>query len=209
MFSSAGDYDRFSELLEEGLTRNRVPLYSYCLMPNHWHLVLHAADGAQIASLMHWVTTKHARAWHTYRGTTGEGHLYQGRYKAFPVQTDQHFLVVCRYVERNPLRAGLVERAYDWRWSSHATHIGRRSSHATLKTASWPVARPHEWRDWVDLPQSESELAEIRAAIRRGTPFGDGPWQQRFAATVDPCSPRRRRGRPRKRGADHRSFSQR
>jgi putative transposase len=202
MFSSAADYNHFAELLAEGLSRDGVPLYAYCLMPNHWHLVLRVADAAQIAKLMHWVTTKHARAWHTYRGTTGEGHLYQGRYKAFSVQADQHFLVVCRYVERNPLRAGLVEHAYEWRWSSHARHIGRASSQATLRTDSWPVARPQEWREWVDLPQSESELAEIRTAIRRGTPFGDGSWRERFAATVDRCSPRRRRGRPRKQHAD-------
>jgi putative transposase len=202
MFTTAGDYDRFAELLAEGLTRAGVPLYAYCLMPNHWHLVLRAADGAQIGRLMHWVTTKHARAWHTYRGTTGEGHLYQGRYKAFSVQADEHFLVVCRYVERNPLRAGLVEHAHEWRWSSHASHIGRASSHATLTTASWPVARPHEWREWVDLPQSDSEVAEIRAAIQRGTPFGSSPWRERFGATADRGPPPRGRGRPRKRSAD-------
>lgn len=208
MFASAGDYDRFAELLAEGLTRDRVPLYAYCLMPNHWHLVLHAADSTQIARLIHWVTTRHVRAWHEYRGTAGEGHLYQGRYKAFPVQTDEHFIVLCRYVERNPVRAGLVERAYQWRWSSHAAHIGRTSSHLTLKTNSWPVPRPDEWGDWVDLPQSDSEVAEIRAAIRRGTPFGDGQWRERLGAKTSGGLSLRRRGRPRKQRADAQSVSQ-
>jgi putative transposase len=208
MFASSGDYARFAELLAEGLTRTAVPLYAYCLMPNHWHLVLRAADGKQLAGLMHWVTTKHANAWNAYRGMVGEGHLYQGRYKAFPVQADEHFLVVCRYVERNPLRAGLVERASDWTWSSHRAHIesgaGRASGPLTLTTSPWPVERPANWQNWVDLPQSDTEVAEIRTSLRRGAPFGAESWREEVAAKTGRKWSLPGRGRPRgKKSARH------
>jgi putative transposase len=176
MFAHGADYASFCDVLAEGLARERTPLYAWCLMPNHWHLVLRASDGANLARLMHWVTTKHAAAWHGYRETTGEGHLYQGRYKAFAIAADEHFLVVCRYVERNPVRAGLVEDAAAWRWSSHRAHVDH--PHATIipSVAEWPVRRPADWREWVDLPQSDSELAHVRASVRRGIPFGSARW---------------------------------
>jgi putative transposase len=171
-------------------------------MPNHWHLVLRAADGQQLSRLMHWVATKHATAWNAYRGIAGEGHLYQGRYKTFPVQTDEHFLVVCRYVERNPVRAGLVEHASEWKWSSHRAHIGCGAGRAiggvAPATSPWPVQRPADWQDWVDLPQSETELAGIRTSLRRGAPFGAESWRDEIAAKTGRKWSLRARGRPRK-----------
>jgi putative transposase len=202
IFANGGDYRRFVELLAEGLSREGTPLYAYCLMPNHWHLVLRAADGQQLARLMHWVATKHASAWNAYRGIVGEGHLYQGRYKTFPVQADEHFLVVCRYVERNPVRAGLVERASEWKWSSHRAHIWRGAGHeaggVALSTSPWPVQRPAEWQDWVDLPQSDTEIAEIRTSLRRGAPFGAERWREDVAAKTGRKWSFLARGRPRK-----------
>ena len=198
MFTRGGDYDSFADLLAEGLSRERVPLYAYCLMPNHWHLVLRVADGSNLARLMQWVTTKHAAAWHAYHQTTGEGHLYQGRYKAFPVQTDEHFLTLCRYVERNPVRAGLVERAAQWRWSSHRAHIGRGSGGIRLRTIEWPVPRPEAWREWVERPQTDAEVEAIRMAVRRGVPYGSDPWREMIAANTGRTWSLRPRGRPRK-----------
>ena len=212
MFASRGDYAHFVELLAEGLTRADVPLYAYCLMPNHWHLVLRAVDGKQLACLMRWVTTKHANAWNAYRGMVGEGHLYQGRYKVFPVQADEHFLVVCRYVERNPVRAGLVRHAADWRWSSHRAHIGngtdREPGRVALTTSPWPVERPAEWKDWVDLPQTDTELAEIRTSLRRGAPFGAESWREEVAVKTGRKWSSRPRGRPRGKKRCQAPFSQ-
>lgn len=198
MFSSAGDYDRFAHLLAEGLNRERIPLYAYCLMPNHWHLVLRVADGASLARLMRWVTTKHATAWHAYHQTIGEGHLYQGRYKAFVVQSDEHFLALCRYVERNPVRAALVEQAEHWRWSSHRAHIGRETRGLGLLTSEWPVGRPVDWREWVNRPQTDAEVDAIRTAVRRGVPYGTDAWRETIAASTGRTWSLRPRGRPRK-----------
>jgi len=95
-----------------------VSVLAYCVMPNHWHLLLWPSADGQLPAFMHWLTVTHVRRWHAHRHTEGRGHLYQGTYKSFPVQDDGHFLVVARYVERNALRANLVQRAQDWRWSS-------------------------------------------------------------------------------------------
>ena len=116
MFARPKDYREFLAILREGLKRHPVPLVAYCLMNNHWHLVVGPTGTALLSKLMHWVTTTHAVRLNLRQGRTGEGAVYQGRFKSFPVQHDAHFLTVCRYVEANALRAGLVPRAEAWRW---------------------------------------------------------------------------------------------
>jgi putative transposase len=93
-------------------------LLSYCLMPNHWHLVLWPRADGELSDFGHWLTLTHTQRWHAHYHNVGTGHLYQGRFKSFPVARDEHFLQLCRYVERNPLRAGLVRRAEAWQWGS-------------------------------------------------------------------------------------------
>jgi hypothetical protein len=95
---------------DDGLRRMRI--LAYCLMPNHWHFVLWPYDDGDLAAFMHRLTTTHVRRWHLHRHSVGAGHLYQGTFKSFPVQSDAHLLTVCRYVERNPVRARLVDRAF-------------------------------------------------------------------------------------------------
>ena len=118
LFEKDEDYAAFEQVLSEAHPRSPMRLLAYCLMPNHWHLVLWPRHDGELSRYMQWLTTTHMRRWHAHHGTRGTGALYQGRYKSFPVQEDGHFLVVCRYVERNALRAGLVERAEQWAWSS-------------------------------------------------------------------------------------------
>jgi putative transposase len=100
---------------------------AYVVMPNHWHLVLWPAADVQLSRFMQWLTLTHTRRWHIVRGTIGTGPLYQGRYKAIPIQSDEHLLTAMRYVERNPLRAGLIGRAQDWPWCSAASAHGGRA----------------------------------------------------------------------------------
>ena len=110
-------------------------------MPNHWHLVLWPRQDRDLSRFMGWLTLTHTQRWHAHRGTGGTGHVYQARFKSFPVQADEHFLTVCRYVERNALRAKLVKRAADWRWCSlwrrahgdeEAKGLRRQSRHSTI-----------------------------------------------------------------------------
>jgi putative transposase len=118
LFKEAGDYQSFERVLAEAQARSPVRLFSYCVMPTHWHLVLAPETDGGLSAFMAWLTMTHTQRWHTHHGSVGTGHLYQGRFKSFPIQEDDHFLAVCRYVERNPLRAGLVRRAEDWQWGS-------------------------------------------------------------------------------------------
>jgi putative transposase len=110
-------------------------------------------------------------AWHVAHGTVGRGHLYQGRFKTFPIQEDEHFLTACRYVERNALTAGAVERAQDWRWSSlWARRQGDEKLQALL--SRWPVPRPKDWLRFVNRPMTEREVDAIQTSISRNRPLG-------------------------------------
>jgi len=175
LFDGAADYEAFERVLSTALDRGDVALFAYCIMPNHWHLLLSAAREDGVSRFMHWLTTTHARRWQIYRELEGQGAVYQGRFKAIAVNSDHHFLCVCRYIERNPLRASLVDRAQDWRWCSlHRRHTESECPH--IKLAKWPVECPDNWIDLVNAPQTESEVQAIREAIRSGRPFGDESW---------------------------------
>src|SRR5580765_629246 len=106
LFHQDGDYRLFRTLLSSTLDRTPIRLFAYCVMPNHFHLVCAPETDGQLSDFMRLLTLVHSKRWHAARGSTGTGCVYQGRFKAFAVQTDGHFLTVCRYVERNPLRAG-------------------------------------------------------------------------------------------------------
>src|SRR5437660_12243822 len=118
LFQKDGDCAAFGRVLGEALEEHPTRLLAYCLMPNHWHLVLWPEQDGELTAFLRWLTHTHTMRWHAHYHTGGTGHVYQGRFKSFPVQEDEHFLAVCRYVERNALRANLVTRAQDWRWGS-------------------------------------------------------------------------------------------
>jgi putative transposase len=193
VFHKDEDFAAFVRLFEPACERLPMRLVGWCLMPNHFHLVLWPRGDGDLGRWMHWLLTSHVRRYHRHYG--GSGHVWQGRFKAFPVQRDEHFLAVLRYAERNPLRANLVDRAEDWQWSSLASR-GPKADCPFL--AASPVALPANWTTVVNRPQSEAELEAIRRSIARGTPFGAESWVKIAAkrlglqATIGP------RGRPRK-----------
>jgi len=144
------------------------------------------------------MTLTHTQRWHAHRGTTGWGHLYQGRFKSFPVQDDEHFYTMCRYVERNALRANLVERAEDWRWGSlYRWKYGTPAEKQLL--SSWPLPRLANWIEHVNKPLTTGELDAIRRSIRRGRPLGDSQWAENIARRLGLETTLRPRGRPKKR----------
>jgi len=124
-----------------------------------------------LARWMHWTFTTHVRWYHAKYSTTGR--VWQGRFKAFIVQEDHHLLTVMRYVERNALRANLVERAEDWEWGSLAW---RRSARPPVELAASPVSLPSYWRHLVNDAQTAAELDAIRACVNRQRPFGAPDW---------------------------------
>src|SRR5262249_12896987 len=152
----------------------------YCLMPNHWHFVLWPKKDHELTTFLRWLTHTHTMRWHAHYHTSGTGHLYQGRFKSFPIAEDDHLYTALRYVERNALRAGLVFQAEHWRWSS----LWRRLHPGTmpqLPLSDWPVPQPEDWLAWVNQPQTEAELSAVREAVVRGRPFGGEAWSERVA----------------------------
>jgi putative transposase len=199
LFEKAGDYEAFERVLGEAHTRLAMRTLAYCVMPNHWHLVLWPRRDGDLSRFLAGVTLTHTQRWHAHRRSAGAGHLYQGRFKSFPVQGDAHLLTVCRYVERNALRAQLVLRAEEWRWSS----LWRRTvgtAQATAWLADWPVPRPRQWVAWVNEPQTEAEVEAVRRCVTRGRPFGTEAWIGRTVERLGLEGTLRPRGRPKKEG---------
>ncbi|MEX1042948.1 MAG: transposase [Pirellulaceae bacterium] len=196
IFESDNDYLAFLKIMRMARLKNPMRILAYCLMPNHWHLLLWPEEDDDLSNFMHAITSTHVRRWRTQRGTVGEGHVYQGPYKRFPVQDDEHFYTVCRYVERNALQANLVDRAEDWRFGS----LWQRDQQATPRfypsLAAWPLPRPEGWIEHVNQPQSESELAAIAECIERSIPYGNPEWQKQTAKRMGIELTRRTSGRP-------------
>jgi putative transposase len=197
IFDGPRDYLAFIRSLSEAVEREATRLLAYCIMPNHWHLVIWPREDGELSRFTGWLTLTHTQRWHAHRHTTGLGHLYQGRFRSFPVQQDHHFLTLCRYVERNPLRAGLVGRAEDWQWSSLWRRFDNPSADDRPMLAEWPVPRPSNWEEIVNRPQSPQEEATIRTSQLRGHPYGDLRWQAGAAASLGLTLTLRPRGRPR------------
>lgn len=197
LFLHDGDYKAFERVLTEAAERFAMRVLSYCVMPNHWHLVLWPRNDGDLSVFMAWLTATHSHRWRTSHRSVGFGHVYQGRYKSFPVQNETHLHTVCRYVERNPARARLVVQAQDWRWGSLWRHMAGNAEDRSLLT-EWPVQRPTNWLDLVNAPLPELELVSVRTCVLRNRPLGAAAWQIHVAARLGLEATLRARGRPRK-----------
>jgi len=195
IFHKPGDFEAFLELLLQAPKRGgNVDVLGVCLMPNHWHLVVRPKARGDLATYMRWLCTAHVRRHHAHYHAAG-GHLYQGRYKSFPIQEDGHLLTVLRYVEANALRAGLAKRAGEWPWSSdalRATRLGKKL------LSDWPVERPRNWGKLLEEKLEDNQAERIRTSVTRGQPYGSDMWVRQTADRLGLAFTIRPRGRPRK-----------
>jgi putative transposase len=197
IFASDGDYQAFGRVLSDAVERYGMRLLAYCIMPNHWHLVLWPRRDGDLSRFTGWLTLTHTQRWHAFRHSAGTGHVYQGRFKSFPVASDDHLLTICRYAERNPLRAGLVRKPDGWRWSSLWQRLHAEAMDAPL-LADWPIPGPRNWLAHVAQPLTSAELEAVRRSVTRGQPFGDEVWTKRIAGRLGLEITLRPRGRPKK-----------
>ena len=174
LFEKAADYQAFEQVLQDTLDQSPMRICAYAVMPNHWHLLLWPECDGELTAFMQRLTITHVRRWQEHRGYAGLGHVYQGRYKSFPVESDEHFWVVARYVERNALRANLL--------------------------AAWPIDMPANWLERVNQTDDAQELEALRRSVQRGRPFGQPEWQKEIAQRLGLESAYRPAGRPRKVG---------
>ena len=196
LFSKEKDYAAFESLLEQTRESRPMRICAYCLMPNHWHFVLWPERDGDLAAFMQQLTTKHVRRWQLHRRRVGYGHVYQSRYKSFPVEEEEYFYQLVRYVERNALRAA---------WSSEprlavvqplAADVGHAGAKATAQCLAGGLS--------ARLVQIGQRTANRGGGGRdsslcgRGQPYGGEDWVRRTADQLGLESTLRAPHRPRK-----------
>ena len=195
IFRKPADFLAFEKILAAGIALHSMRLCGYCLMSNHWHLLLWPQGDDDLPRFMRWITLTHVQRYHAAHATVGIGHLYQGRYKSFPVQDDSHYLTVLRYIESNPLRAELVERPEQWAWSSFAVRRGRQSP---VPLSDGPTELPARWAALVQAKLPSDVQTRLDMSLHRGTPFGSDLWTETAVGRLGLECTIRPRGRPRK-----------
>jgi len=178
IFDTKEDYILFENILTEGIEKYDMRILAYSIMPNHWHLILNPKNDGDLSKFMDWVTNTHTRRWHTGKGTIGQGHLYQGRYKSFICQDDTHFLTLIRYVERNALKANLVKKAENWKWSSVWRRENGTEKEKKLLT-ELPLELSRDYLTILNQPQSEKEEEALEKSIRKSSPYGEIGWVEK------------------------------
>jgi putative transposase len=199
LFKKEADFLAFEQVLVEVFERTPLRILAYTLMGNHWHFVVWPKRGneGEVSEFFRRLTVTHSLRWHAHHKTLGMGHVYQGRFKSFPIEQDEHLLAVMRYVERNPLRAKLVRSADRWRWGSLYRRLHGTPEEQSLLADS-PVPVGPKWLERVNRPQSKAEEAAIQQSLLRGRPYGEEGWQQATAKRMGLEFTLRPRGRPRK-----------
>lgn len=189
IFHKDVDYQAFIDLLLPARGEYGVKVLAWCLMPNHFHLLVQPSEAAQLNRWMQRLMTTHVRRYHKHYGTSG--HVWQGRYKSFIVQDDEHLLTVARYIEANPVRARLTPTAADWQWSSHRT---RNAETEGSRPDALPMPLPADWSAFVDSPLTDAEIEKIRNSVNRQAPFGSDSWRDKLCVTMGLESTIRQRG---------------
>ncbi len=201
VFGDDGDYWAFLKAIGDLKRRKPFELYGYCLMANHIHLLLRPG-AVPVSRIVQSLLVSHTQRYHRFHQSGG--HVWQGRFKSPVIQDDEHLVTVLRYIEANPIRAGLVEQAGDYRWSSFRAHglgqndplLDRVVPYETL--AAQPVGRQRRWSAYVHETPDEAELAAIRRCGQTGLPFGESSWVGRLCERLRLDLTIRPRGRPRK-----------
>src|SRR3989338_4998272 len=156
-------------------------ILAYELMPNHWHLILYPRNDGDLAALMHKLSNAHTRKVHARTNTNGSGHLYQGRYKSFLVDSDNYLLAVIKYVERNAVRAKLSRLCEDWRWGS-----AWRRVHGTVEQKKLldelPTELPDNYTKWINIADNPDELSMIRTSVNKSVPYGKELWVDKMVS---------------------------
>lgn len=195
LFQTNRDFDAFAAIVTEGVKRStsKVRILSFEVLDNHWHFVMNCDRIADLATYMHWVEGTHANRWAGAHNARGRGYVYQGRYKAVPVQTSTSLIRVCRYVERNALRKNLVSAAEQWAWGSL---YARCNNCYPIPLTEWPIPRPENWMELVNTPQTDAELRDLRRCVRRDQPIGEKEWAEHVATLLGLTT--RPQGRPKR-----------
>jgi len=175
IFANDGDFNAVIETLEETLKKIPIEIFSFCIMPNHWHFAVRPKCDGDIGRFFGRFSQTLTQSWHKYHQTVGTGHLFQGRFKSFLVQTDAYFFQLMKYIEANPLRAGLVLKAEEWQWSSLYLRLNNPQLAENI-LAPWPVDMPSDYLQTVNQPLLKIYFYQIETSVVRGCPLGKNEW---------------------------------
>jgi putative transposase len=197
MLRTPADFEAFERILCAAQVKVPTRILGYCLLGNHWHFVVWPRKDGELTNFFRWMTHTHAMRWRVSHRSVGSGPLYQGRFKSFPIQRDEHLEMVLRYVERNAMSAGLCEQAEDWRHGSLWVR-GHGSVEMRSILSDWPIEMPDDWSKWVNRPLTDRELERIHRSRDRGQPLGSEAWTRRAVSRLGLEHTIRREGRPKK-----------
>lgn len=195
IFKSERDYQNVLDSLEETLELVPISIFSFCIMPNHWHFSVKPFKNGDMGKFFGKFTQKLTQRWHASHHTAGSGHLFQGRFKSFLVEKDSYFFQLMKYIESNPLRAKMVNRAEDWQWGSLYLRTSNPGTTDKLLT-TWPIGIPKDYLKLVNKPLPKQELKNIRHAVLRSSPLGKQSWINNKVEKYDLQYTIRREGRP-------------
>ncbi len=197
IFTTKEDYQLFEQLLLDTKELLGTHILAYTIMPNHFHLVLRPEKDGDLSLFMGRLTNAHTRKVHAITNTNGSGHLYQGRYKSFLVESNEYLLTLIKYVERNPVRAKLVQKCEDWQWGSAYRRIkGTPKENKLLDTL--PTEVPVRYSSWINTTEEKKVIESIRRSVIKGTPYGGETWIEKMVTNHKLQSSLRSSGRPKK-----------
>ena len=194
VFFEPGDYAAYRDLVAQACRANGVGCIAWCLMPNHVHLILTPSQPDGLRAALAEAHRRYSRRINIAKGWTG--YLWQGRFASYPMD-DAHLMTAIRYVERNPVEAGLVARAEDWCWSSAHAHVSGEGDGLTDLAAA--AGLHDDWRamlrDGLDAGSGEGpQVAAIEASMRTGRPLGDPDFIERLEQLTGRALARQRPG---------------
>lgn len=189
VFFCDDDYETYRQLLAQSCRDAGVAVWAYCLMPNHVHLILVPRDADGLRAALGDAHRRYSRAVNFRQGW--RGYLWQGRFASFPM--DEAYLMACaRYIETNPVRARLVARARDWRWSSARAHLAGRDDE--LVTAAPLLNRAGDWKAFLAEKLAPEEKKAIQGAERTGRPLGTAAFVRKLEKKLGRALARRKPG---------------
>ncbi len=205
-FQNTSDYSRYLESLGDAARTADVSVHAYVLMTNHIHLLLTPCDSEGISRMMQNLGRDYVAYFNRKYGRTGT--LWDGRFKACPVESERYTLACYRYIEMNPVRAGMVRRPGDYPWSSYGHNAVTQGYKLITPHPVWLglgetlATRQAAYRSLFEQDLTESQLVRIRECLQSGTPFGSQQFTVRVERELTTCVGQIHRGRPAKKGSD-------
>ena len=190
VFFGDDDYEAYKALVAEHCAAAGVAVWAWCLMPNHVHLIVVPPDGDGLRAALGEAHRRYTRRINFREGW--RGYLWQGRFASFAMD-ERHLLAAARYVELNPVRAGLVKQARHWRWSSAKAHLAGKDD--GLATVAPLLELAGDWRAFLRGGLAAADLKAIRAHERTGRPLGSEAFLERLEARLGRTLKKRRAGR--------------